>query len=59
MYIVNGKKDCCGLWMDGRNNIMISDEKILSILVKVYSIYWKNTHLVFNVNLNDSQQLYG
>lgn len=38
--------------MDGRNDIMISDEKILSFLVKVYSIYWKNTHLVFNVNFN-------
>lgn len=32
--------------MDGKNDIMISDEKILSILVKVYSIYWKYTHLV-------------
>lgn len=27
--------------MDGRNDIMIFDEKILFILVKVYFIYWK------------------
>lgn len=54
---VNGETDLCGLWMDGRNDIMISDEKILSFLVKVYSIYWKNTNLVFNVNFNDSKQL--
>lgn len=41
--------------MDGRNDIMIFDEKILFILVKVYFIYWKNIYLVFNVNFNDSK----